>query len=129
MLKALHHDVYTGAVILIASVIFSLNTSQLPEDARVYPLFVTGLLIFLSILLIIDGAKKTIKEYNNQHVHYSDDEEKLRLKTIILPVAFLIAIVLYVLMMPIIGFFVMTSLLLMSVLFILKNRSVFTYIG
>src|SRR5699024_12751840 len=98
MLKALHHDVYTGAVILIASVIFSLNTSQLPEDARVYPLFVTGLLIFLSILLIIDGAKKTIKENNNQHVHYSDDEEKLRLKTIKMQVDIVISIFLYVLM-------------------------------
>lgn len=129
MLKSLHHDIYTGAIILIASVLFSLNMSRLPTDARVYPLFVIGLLIFLSILLIIDGIKKTKKENNNEQVNYSNDEEKLKLKTLKMPTIIFASTVLYVILMPIIGFFVSTSFLLIAVMIILKNKNVLSYIG
>lgn len=129
MLKTLHHDIYTGAIILIASVVFSLNTSHLPGDARVYPLFVIVLLIFLSILLIMDGIRKTKKENNNEQVNYSDDEEKLELKTLKMPFIIFASTALYVILMPIIGFFVTTSFLLVSILIILRNKSVLSYIG
>ncbi|GGK03445.1 hypothetical protein GCM10007063_27050 [Lentibacillus kapialis] len=115
-------------VLLIITIVFYTQTVDLPERAAMFPTFVLGLLLFFSIAIIIMGVTKTIKEKKGDPVYYVEEEERLKFKTIKLPLVFLIILAIYIVAMNFLGFFVTTTLLIVLTLYILHSRKLTTCI-
>lgn len=128
MLKQLHHDVYAGVVILVTSLFFLVQAKEFPERAALFPYLILGLILFFSVLLLINGIRKTTMRKKNIDVPSADDEERLTFEMIKMPVLLLVTVTAYVVLINILGFFVSTALFMIGILYLLKLRSLKTYV-
>lgn len=103
-------DLILGYILVAVSIVFFYMTSQLPSDARIYPMFVIGLLLLLSIIhLIITYRKK-------------DDEKSTMFDGLVLnQLLFVVGVSgLYVVAISIVGYITSTIAYVTSILFGLK---------
>lgn len=103
-------DLILGYILVAVSILFFYMTSQLPSDARIYPMFVIGLLLLLSIIhLIITYRKK-------------DDEKSTMFDGLVLnQLLFVVGVSgLYVAAISIVGYITSTIAYVTSILFGLK---------
>ena len=128
MNKSIHQDVYSGIVLLLITAIFYWQTFDLPDRAALFPEFILYVLMFFSVAIIVNGIRKTKKERDGEEVAQTDDEERVTLSKIKMPLLMLSILVVYLIVLDIVGFFVTTSLLIALVLYILKVRKPLTYI-
>jgi|SRR5690625_4005908 len=128
MNKSVHQDVFSGIVLLLITVVFYWQTFDLPDRAALFPEFILYILMFFSVAIIINGIRKTKREKNGEEVERTDDEERITFSKIKMPLLILGILIVYLVVLDIVGFFVTTSLLIASILYILKVRKPLTYI-
>lgn len=128
MLKQLHHDVYAGIVILAVSIYFLVQAREFPERAALFPNLILGLFIFFAILLLINGVRKMALQKRDLDVPAADEEERLTISMIKMPILILVVVTAYVFLINVLGFFVSTALFMVGILYMLQLRSLKMYL-
>lgn len=115
-------DYLLGFILLAVSGLFYFMISKLPSKATIYPLFVTTLLLFLTVLHLI-------LTYRNKNPEESNAFKGLELKQLL----FVLGISgLYVAMIKILGYLTSTFLYILVSLIVLKSdkfKSIIITIG
>ena len=111
------YDKFLTIGLFILEAFYFFLIKQLPEKAARYPLFVLGLMVFLTLLLAINTF--IIKPKNSE-----EDKEEDQFKGNLYGQFFLIMALsaVYVILIDIIGFFVTTAIYLFVTMVILKSN-------
>ncbi len=109
-------DVYIGVVLIIIALIIIVMSNPLPSESAVFPRIVAGIMIFLSLILTFNGLKssKSVKDE-------SESTEKIFMKDVLKGAAIMI---LYLVLMPILGYFTATTLFIVLFMVAYNEKSV-----
>ncbi len=107
-------DLFLGYLLVIVSLVFYFMISKLPERATIYPIFVTSLLLILTLIHLLITYKKNSKEESRA---FKDIEWKQLL--------FVLAFSgVYVFLINILGYVVSTVLYVFASLLFLKTDKI-----
>ena len=124
-------DLILGAVTLVLGVLYTIFAYQIKTrpkltpsygSARVVPILLGFLLIFLSILLIIQGIRKM------KHYDPAEDTAKMSRGDMLAVVLTVAVIILYTLMLPILGFCFSTIVFLFLCMIVLAPKEKRNYL-
>lgn len=107
-------DRVTSMVFILIGIIFFIETFKLPENSRMYPRFMIGIMVFLSVLLLIKSfvspqLSKTWRDLTKD-IHWK------RFLFV------LFGALVYLFLINIIGFFVSTFVYLLTTMLLLKAK-------
>lgn len=103
-------EMILGYVLVVLSGIFYFLTFRLPENARIYPLFVITLLFLLSVLHLVLTYRKTEDSDTSKAIKMTSEQKKRGL-------LITVASAIYIALLPIIGYIVTTIIYIIGVLF------------
>lgn len=117
MKKQLHQDVYIGFVCLaICLLIFALNMN-LHSDAAMMPRLLGGMLAILSILIIYHGLNKSRLPAEKQ------GSKALTVDALKIPLITWGLVILYYVLFNIVGYFVATAIMIVTLIRFMKRTS------
>ena len=114
-LKNIHADVWLGAILIIVAVWFyTLTGSFINPDAAVWPRIALIATMILSAMLLLRGIAETRK---------GEESPLGKLEELKGPMAAIVLIVIYAVIMNLFGFFVSTALFLPVAMFAMGSRN------
>lgn len=114
-----YSDVIIGIFLIFFAVGIFVMSNPLPTQSATFPRIVASIMILLSVLLIVSGMKKA-KQYDEEQATESNIKD-VAYQNVLKGGGM---ILLYILLMPMLGFFVSTSIFIASFMFVFKERSV-----
>lgn len=114
-MKKMHQDVYIGIAGFLLCCLFWYGNSSLPADSKLLPNIYCIILALFSILILIDGIKKT----NTMH----GNEQYLTWDVVKIPSILLLLIGAYVLLFYLCGYMLATPVMLFILMHFLKRKS------
>lgn len=121
--KRIDSDIFTGGILVLACLFFYYKSAGLPSDAAVWPKLILIVTLILSVLLVLSGVKKTLRQTDGT------DVLSLKIRELGAPVVVLIVMSAYAVMMDWTGFFVSTAIFLPLGMFLFKQRSLPVLLG
>jgi putative tricarboxylic transport membrane protein len=127
--RKVHHDVYVGIVILLASIVLYIKTFEFIGEAAIFPRALLVLFLIFSIFLVYKGLKKTKQMREGLEIKYDGEEEELSFSILASPIFTLLMVALYVGLIGILGFFPTTILFIIAFLWYMgvKNWKVYIF--
>lgn len=121
-------DIILSIIIMLISVYVYFTGREFTKGAEVFPIFLSGAIFLLSTILLI----KSVVNLQRQSVQTAEETghegEEKTLKGKLLPYIVFLMIVVYVLLIPVIGFFTISTLFIIAILILLGVRKVLYYI-
>ncbi|WP_339316325.1 tripartite tricarboxylate transporter TctB family protein [Oceanobacillus sp. FSL W7-1304] len=128
MVRQLHQDIYIGFVLILIGLFLFVETLDFTQDSATYPRGIIILFIFFSILIIIEGFRKTklMKEKNVEL--FEGEESPLHLSVLKSPLLSIAFVTIYAILIPALGFFVSTFLFSFVFLWFMGVKKWKTYV-
>lgn len=128
MVRQLHQDIYIGFVLILIGLFLFIETLDFTQDSANYPRGIIILFIFFSVLIIIEGFRKT-KLMKEENVNLFEGEESpLNLSILKSPLFSIAFVIIYAVLIPTLGFFVSTLLFTIVFLWFMGVRKWQTYV-
>lgn len=122
-MKKVHLDAVIGFVLLIISGYFYIVSSNMPADPALFPKLILASLALLSVYIFLTGVIKTVHSIKCQ---LESDGFLNRLRG---PLTTYLAAVVYAICIPVLGFFVATSIACMFFMYYFGYRSYIKSLG
>ena len=116
MIAKLHQDIYIGIVLILIGGFLYVQSLDYTQESASYPRAIIILLIFLSILIIIEGLKKTKLMKEKDANLFEGEESPLSIAVLKSPLFSIAYVVAYAILINLLGFF--TSTILFTIAFL-----------
>ncbi|WP_422484965.1 tripartite tricarboxylate transporter TctB family protein [Gudongella sp. DL1XJH-153] len=118
MKKKIHHDIYVGLFMGLISLLGYMRTAVMPTGADLFPKILFGLFGFFSLFILIKGiAKSKILTSENR-------KDIITLSGLKWPLAALLIITAYTILLRYLGFFVSTIIYIPSFMFFYRYKKI-----
>lgn len=114
----IHQDAFIGIGITIFSLYFYIKTGDIPTGADLFPQIILTTFGLLGIAIFISGLRKGKKQQEE------NNEEKLKVLELKLPMFSLLVIVIYIALLNVLGFFVSTTLFIIGFMIFYQMKSI-----
>lgn len=117
-IKLVDRELILGLIVSIIGLFMYTEASKLNDQASIFPKVILGIIILLSVLLLIQGIRKSIK---NKYIQSSN--KNMHLNDFKVPFFIFMLILIYVVLLDKMGFYISTAIFIPGIMIFYKNKN------